>query len=163
MNPSPDERRLLRGLAANSPDPDGWWSRDALAAAFPDVFGHLTRQQVSAAGRQAAGHGMAFSRTRRTHARQWQEWRIRAFGMGLVSDSCIGSGRNWALDGGTPRCPACLTGALRFGPASVGASTVPGHPLPGYRFPLAQTGLRAITEGSGGAWGTVFITERGAS
>jgi hypothetical protein len=152
LTPSHDERRLLRGLAANSPDPDGWWSRDALAKAFPADFGHLTPHQVAAAGRALARHGFAFSRTRRTHARQWQEWRIRSAGFGLVSDSCIGGGLEWDLSGGVRRCPACLsTPALTAGSSPwnrLGDPVIPAHPLPGHfapQPPLSPTALRALS------------------
>lgn len=130
LTPSPDVRRLLRGLAANSPDPDGWWSRNTLAAAFPGDFGSLSPQQVAAAGRQATERGMAFSRPCRTHARSWHEWRIRAFGMGLVSDSCIGGGLKWVRG----QCPACLSTPAMLGIDGMHIQIrIPPHPLPGYQ------------------------------
>jgi hypothetical protein len=153
LSPTSNQRLFLRAIAAFNPeDREGWWASADIRATFPADFRGRTVQSISATGRQCVAQGYAESRTVGPLRHCWTEYRIRALGRGLISDSCIGGGLKWARIDRVPRCPACLATPADLAAAATpaelaaagakvvrGVPEIPAHPLPGH-FPLSQTG-----------------------
>jgi hypothetical protein len=144
LSPTSNQRLFLRAIAAFNPeDREGWWASADIPATFPADFRSRTVQSISATGRQCVAQGYAESRTVGPLRHCWTEYRIRALGRGLISDSCIGGGLKWARIDRVPRCPACLATPAELAAAGAkvvrGVPEIPAHPLPGH-FPLSQTG-----------------------